>query len=122
MSDTLFESKHAWFKRASTILDKIVGTFSYVFFKVVKNSHKSRVNLRNFVSLVRPLSLYQHPPNQCCRCNMCVKDLYNTTATLKRGKGGRNSLFSSIRQGVPFNFVRDCLRRCAWENKLFLLT
>ena len=39
---------------------------------------------------------------------MYVKVLDNTTATLKRGKGGRNSLFSAIRQGAPFNFVRNC--------------
>ena len=39
---------------------------------------------------------------------MYVKVLDNITATLKRGKGGRNSLFSAIWQGVPFNFVQDC--------------
>ena len=32
----------------------------------------------------------------------------DTTVTLKRGKKGRNSLFSVIWQGVPFNFVQGC--------------
>ena len=39
---------------------------------------------------------------------MYVKVLDNIIATLKRGKGGRSSLFSAIWQGVPSNFVQDC--------------
>ena len=39
---------------------------------------------------------------------MYVKILENITATLKRGKGERSSLFSAICQDVPSNFVQDC--------------
>ena len=35
---------------------------------------------------------------------------------LKRGKGGRNSLFSAIWQGVPFNFVQDCSSNTGWPK------
>ena len=56
------------------ILDKIIGTFSYVFFKVLKNFHNQE-NLQNFVSLVRPLSLSPHSPNQCCRSTCTSKFL-----------------------------------------------
>ena len=60
-----------------TILDKIVGTFSHVFFKVYKKFHNQELTLDN------------------------------TTATLERGKERRNSLFSAIQLSVPFNFVLD---------------
>ena len=40
---------------------------------------------------------------------MYVKVLDNTTAIIKRSKGGGISRFPDIWQGVPFNFVQDYL-------------
>ena len=45
-----------------------------------------------------------------------LKVLDDTTATLKRGEGGRNNLFSAIRQGVPFNLSEIvALKHVIWR-------
>ena len=51
---------------------------------------------------------------------MYLKVLDKTTAALKRGQGGNNSIFFDIRLGVPFNFVWDCSSK--WLIPLLIVT
>ena len=77
LSQTIMES----FNRGEYVIavspqscTKLLGHFRMYFSKFLKIS-QSRVNLQNFVSLVRPRSLYPNPPNQCCRSTCMLKFL-----------------------------------------------
>ena len=71
---------------------------------------QSRVNLQDFVSLVRSLSLYPLDLINVLGQYVCQSFLQHN-CNIEKGERGKNSLFSDIRQGVPFNFVRDCCYR-----------
>ena len=70
-----------------TILDKIIGTFLFVSFKVHKNFHKLRVNLQNFVSSVRPLSLSLIPQINVVGQNVSQSSWQNNCSIEKGAKG-----------------------------------
>ena len=80
-------------------------------FQSFKKFSQSRVNLQNFVSLVRPLSLYPHPPNQCCRSTCILKFLTTQLQHWKWGK--REETAFSLTNGKVSHLI---LSEIVWEG------
>ena len=74
----------------STILDEIVGTYSYVFFKVLKNFHNKELTC-NFVSSVKPLSPSPPPPPPIPQINVVGQHVCQSSSqhncNIEKGKG-----------------------------------